>query len=409
MTSPRIFVSYHLTRATRPSYGLIPRLVADLRAAGADVVMDECDHASGDVSQDTYQQMQHCQWVILVETPELLHSVRAQALMQMARHLVDQRHLLGVLRVIATPYQAQEVPPTWVTLRRFDASKDYSRALAGVLLEIGLGRSASTGDVRLGAAPPPVARPRILLPSFMGPFSQLVHTPRQQRLWLTALAATVTLLLLSSVATYFVASAKSNTVTPRPTVTTTRDHFPSLPGRLVLNDPLTQQDANWMEESDDDGDASCTFKESTYHVEVSQPQHRLSCMARAVFVSDFAFQVEMMLIAGDIGGITFRSSASDSVFYHFYLYADGHYALYLLSDPQGIVQTLATGVLNIDVHQLNVLGVVARGDHLMLYVNQTLISEVHDNTLNAGYIGLVAKDLTQPTEVVFMNAKLRQL
>src|SRR5215471_2032720 len=149
MTSPRILVSYHLTRATRPSYGLIPGLIADLRAAGADIVIDECDHASADVSQAIYQQMQHCKWVILVETPELSHSVRARALIQMARYLVDQRHLLGVLRVIATPYRAQEVPPAWVTLRRFDASKDYSRALAGVLLELGLGRSVSTGGVRL--------------------------------------------------------------------------------------------------------------------------------------------------------------------------------------------------------------------------------------------------------------------
>src|SRR5215469_16661990 len=257
MTSPRILVSYHLTRATRPSYGLIPRLIADLRAAGADVVVDECDYASGDVSQATYQQMQHCQWVILVETPELLHSVRAQALIQMARYLVDQRHLLGVLRVIATPHQAQEVPPAWVTLRRFDASKDYSRALAGVLLEIGLGRSVSTGGVRLGAAPPPVARLRMLLPSFMGPFAQPVHTPRLHRLRLTALAAAITLLLLGYVGTYFVAGAKSNIVSPRPSVTATRDHSPSLPGGLVLNDPLTQQDANWMEVSDND--ASCTF------------------------------------------------------------------------------------------------------------------------------------------------------
>jgi len=407
MTSPRILVSYHLTRATRPSYGLIPGLIADLRAAGADIVIDECDHASADVSQAIYQQMQHCKWVILVETPELSHSVRARALIQMARYLVDQRHLLGVLRVIATPYRAQEVPPTWVTLRRFDASKDYSRALAGVLLEIGLGRSANIGGVRLGAAPPPVVRPRMLLSSFMGSFAQLVHTPRLQRLGLIALAATITLLLLSSVATLLVASAKSNTATSRPTVTTAQDQSPSLPGRLVFNDPLTQQDANWMDVSDNG--ASCTFRERAYHVEVLRPQHRLSCMAHVVFVSDFAFQVKMMLITGDMGGLTFRSSASDSVFYHFYLYADGHYVLYLRSDPLGIAQTLATGSLNIDIHQLNVLGVVARGDHLMLYVNHTLMSEVHDNTLNAGFIGLVAKDITQPTDVVFTNAILRKL
>jgi hypothetical protein len=421
MTGPRILVSYYLGNDADPNYQLATRLIADLRDVGASVIVDEARTASDDVAQDFYQQLQLSQWAILVETPEACHSKRIQFLMQAALYMVRQERMKGALRVIATPSKAQEVPVTWNALQQFDTSKDYSRALAGVLIAMNMERSVEAGGVRLGTAPPPVNRPHRSLSStmtaMMRSFSQLAHVYQTQRLLLITLMVRIVLLLLSSLIlaaglavgtrSEIIHPSKSITAQSRATAKKAPSPFPPMPGTLVLDDPLTQQDAgNWMQHNG--SSSSCTFIGGTFDVSISQPNHRETCLAQALFVNDFAFQVEMTLFRGDMGGLAFRSNASDSTFYHFYLRADGQYELYVLGAKGGL-RALASGDLNIDAHQTNLLAVVARGDHIMLYVNNSLIVNVHDDTLRAGTIGLIAKDLTGPTEVIFKNAKLWQL
>lgn len=138
MTIPRIFVSYAFSGGTQREDQFTPRLVNDLRAAGADVIVDEASSTNEDLAQSLNHTLPGCHWLVLVQTPASLHSPRVQLAVNTALNLVVQGRMQGVLRVITEPCGPGEVPPTWTTLNLFDASKDYPRALTRLLLALGL-------------------------------------------------------------------------------------------------------------------------------------------------------------------------------------------------------------------------------------------------------------------------------
>ncbi|HEY6542882.1 MAG TPA: toll/interleukin-1 receptor domain-containing protein [Ktedonobacteraceae bacterium] len=155
MTILRVFVSHALSSGTQNEDQFTIRLVNDLRAAGAEVVVDEISSVNDDFAQSLNQALPNCHWLMLVQTPAALHSPRVQLAVNTALNLVVQRRMQGVLRVITEPYSSGEVPSTWTTLKQFDASQDYPRALARVLLALGL-----VGQPRLPQSPAPHASPQ---------------------------------------------------------------------------------------------------------------------------------------------------------------------------------------------------------------------------------------------------------
>lgn len=138
MTLPRVFVSYAFNGGTQREDQFTTRLVNDLRAAGADVILDEASRTNDDLAQSLNHVLPDCTWLVLVQTPASLRSPRVRLAVNTALNLVVQGRMQGVLRVIIEPCGPGEVPPTWTTLDLFDASKDYPRALTRVLLALGL-------------------------------------------------------------------------------------------------------------------------------------------------------------------------------------------------------------------------------------------------------------------------------
>lgn len=138
MTIPRVFVSYAISGGAQREDQFTTRLVNDLRAAGADVIVDEVSSTNDTLAQSLNQVLPGCNWLILVQTPAALHSPRVQLTVNTALNLVVQGRMQGVLRVITELCDAEDMPPTWTTLNQFDASKDYPRALTRVLLSLGL-------------------------------------------------------------------------------------------------------------------------------------------------------------------------------------------------------------------------------------------------------------------------------
>jgi len=55
---------------------------------------------------------------------------------------------------------------------------------------------------------------------------------------------------------------------------------------------------------------------------------------------------------------------------------------------------------------MNLIAVVAKGNSITLYVNGQNIGSVSDSTYSQGEIGVAADDVSNPTEVVFSNAKV---
>jgi eukaryotic-like serine/threonine-protein kinase len=180
---------------------------------------------------------------------------------------------------------------------------------------------------------------------------------------------------------------------------------------LTLDDSLSNQshNYNWPEGSDNGG--SCAFTAGVYHV--NAPQQTSSyhiCMVSNSNFNDFAYQVELTIIKGDAGGMSFRfdTDYTKGDFYVFGIRQNGQYALDLYKNYL-LVTTLRSGsssAINTGLSRSNLLAVVANGSTIDLYVNHQRIDGVSDSNYSRGEIGVFAIDLTGPTEVAFSNAKV---
>ncbi len=80
----------------------------------------------------------------------------------------------------------------------------------------------------------------------------------------------------------------------------------SYSGTMVVNDPLTSNNLGWdAVPSQPNG---CIFTAAGYEVRVDRKSTLQDCFANKTNFSDFALQVQMTLMAGDVGGILFRDS-----------------------------------------------------------------------------------------------------
>lgn len=146
MGGSRIFISYAFVSKNHPDYLFAVQLARDLRGAGADVLIDETNVNEQRLAQRLNQVLPSCQWLIVIQSPDALQSLRVQMAVSTTIHLVNQKKIQGVLGVITSPLDTQEIPLTWITFPVFDASQDYPRALARILIALELLESASTSD-----------------------------------------------------------------------------------------------------------------------------------------------------------------------------------------------------------------------------------------------------------------------
>jgi eukaryotic-like serine/threonine-protein kinase len=82
--------------------------------------------------------------------------------------------------------------------------------------------------------------------------------------------------------------------------------YPPSNGTLALNDPLSDNTLGygWYQTN------VCVFTGGDYHV-TSPSSYFIFCAAQNTNYSNFAYEVQMIIISGDCGGIYFRTYASD--------------------------------------------------------------------------------------------------
>jgi eukaryotic-like serine/threonine-protein kinase len=178
-------------------------------------------------------------------------------------------------------------------------------------------------------------------------------------------------------------------------------------GTLALNDPLSGNSNGyfWGEWSNSAG--GCGFSEGAYHASGAQGSF-FSCTASATNFSNFAYQVQMTIPQGDAGGIVFRVDETKGTYYLFRIGSDGSYALDIYNNNH-YVSTLKSGpssTINTGLNQSILVWVVANGNNISLFVNNTNIDSVGDGTYSQGGIGVAAVSFGNPTVAVFSNAKV---
>ena len=125
---PHVFVSH-----SHKDNEFAMRLVDDLREAGVDVWVDVADVKHGNFIELIDAALAKCEWFVLVQTPNAIHSKAVRMETNAALNLVLQDRMRDVIPVIAAPCEPKEVPPMWSALHFYDATRDYASALKGVL------------------------------------------------------------------------------------------------------------------------------------------------------------------------------------------------------------------------------------------------------------------------------------
>ena len=161
----------------------------------------------------------------------------------------------------------------------------------------------------------------------------------------------------------------------------------------------------WEDYLDTQGNG-CQFTKGGYHA--IEQQNYINVCHLSTVVDNFAFEVQMEVIQGNCGGITFRDDTIISA-YHFEVCQDGTYKLYRFDSTNS--QTAFTSGSSSDIHtglnQDNVIAVVAIGDKIDVYVNHKQITTIKDNKYQQGHVGL--RVVGSAGEVIYTNAKMWQL
>lgn len=191
------------------------------------------------------------------------------------------------------------------------------------------------------------------------------------------------------------------------TAATALDPYLSGRGKLIVSDPLSVP--KYWKAASGGGDI-CAFEKRTYHVaQHSGPNRTTRCFAESgkLLETNFIYAVQVTLLSGNCGGLTFRQNVAKSEGYDFRICSDGTVEL-RLNPGHGYTQLFSGSPtsLHYGYDRSNTLAVVADGSRLSLYINKQKIASVSNSLFERGSFGLFASDLTKSTEVTFSNAKI---
>lgn len=177
-----------------------------------------------------------------------------------------------------------------------------------------------------------------------------------------------------------------------------------------FTDALQDNNQNHSWDTIDNPDGSCQFSGGTYHSGATQGGSVQSCFAQNTDLIDFSYIVQMTIIKGDVGGVAFRGDEGRGTYYYFHLGTDGSCGLdYYSGDlDMGTIKSCTNLNLHIALNQPVTIATVAVGTTITILVNTQTVINITDMQYNHGQIGLVAQDISDPTDVSFKNVVVRQ-
>lgn len=201
------------------------------------------------------------------------------------------------------------------------------------------------------------------------------------------------------------ATATASAIGATATAFASGNPYPPHDGMLALDDTLSNNSSSgWVVYQEDNG--GCRFAGGAYQARMTQQQLVKTCFADNTDFTDFVYEVDMKILAGDEGGLLFRASSQNATGYYFTIDRSGNYGLEIYKSAND-VQLLTSGALpSFLPDQPNLLAVIARGSQMSLYVNMQHIDDVRDSTYTRGQIGVTADEASDSTEVVYSNAKV---
>lgn len=222
------------------------------------------------------------------------------------------------------------------------------------------------------------------------------------------------------------ANASATSLASTATATALRvGYAQAITGNPVFVDALSTNDAHSWDAQSITGTGACRFTGGNYHINIDQLNAYAFCLERSTSFTNFTIQVQMTVVAGDIGGIVFRAhddGNGNSSLYFFGVGQDGSYAFgtYKSAVQAGSTSNNTTSnttsngtadalfAVKRGLNAPNLLTVVAHGSTITFYVNGLLIDRVSDSSFTSGSIGLFAFDNADATEVAFNKIQVWQ-
>jgi eukaryotic-like serine/threonine-protein kinase len=207
-------------------------------------------------------------------------------------------------------------------------------------------------------------------------------------------------------------------------VTTSTVPYPSYlhgHGQLALYDPLTddRKGYQWLSTGLSKlppANGNCAFRKGGFDVSVNgDANHKIyfhPCIANNTNFSNFAYEVNMKILEGDCGGLTFRGNGD--AFYYFIVCQDGHYRFVKYTNDQTPAVILKDAISPSIIMMLNAdnsIALKADGTTMSLYLNERLIDNIQASSYHSGQIGILVRsqELNVLTEAVFSNVHLWKL
>ncbi len=211
--------------------------------------------------------------------------------------------------------------------------------------------------------------------------------------------------------------------TPTPTQTPLRPTATPTPEKIsdtvtmikatnpTFSDTFRRDDGTWNTQSDED--VSRFYERGAYHLNV-QSSDMLAWGRGDIEASDFYLEVDTAHVAGPLDnelGVLFRYVDGDN-FYFFAISSDGFYKLQKLVDGkwEQIIKWTQSDAINTGEESENRLGLLAVGSRIALLVNDEVLDEVEDDTLDTGTVALAAGTFDEGgVEIAFDNLKVWEL
>ncbi|GHO48154.1 hypothetical protein [Ktedonospora formicarum] len=179
-----------------------------------------------------------------------------------------------------------------------------------------------------------------------------------------------------------------------------------------ISDTLASQGKDSLFEVDSDETSSCGFQDSSYHASIDHTGYMRNCHLDK-FCVNFAVQVEVNLLKGDLAALMFRADEDMNNYYLFQYDAQGTYELIGADNRTDDFAYLASGSaptrFNADYGKKVLVTLIARNDKFYIYINQQYLTQVTDESFTVGFLALTAVDNQRPTEVAFSNLKVWEL
>jgi len=190
--------------------------------------------------------------------------------------------------------------------------------------------------------------------------------------------------------------------------------IPEAGERLLYQDDFRDPASGW--EAWEEVDTSAKYVDGEYRLGVTRRNYMAwSHPANSDNLKDFVIEVDARQVEGSLDssfGPIVRVQTEEENYYWFQISGDGYFSVELKEEGEWILLQgwEASSAIRQGLDTTNQLRVICYGDHFSFYANGTHLTDVTDDSLRAGSIGLAAGAYDEPPVAVrFDNLRVYEL